>query len=104
MSGIVYKINGKVVTKRQWDRKKGHGLKGGVPMGTVAYSQSKPLKSLALSCHRDTADEYNAIAKKRGLTGIKWDKNGDCEITSRGDRAKWLRGQQMHDQDAGYSD
>ena len=101
---IVYKINGKVVTKRQWDRKKGRGLKGGVPMGTVAYSQSKPLKSLALSCHRDNADEYNRVAKLAGLTGIKWDKNGDCEITSRSDRAKWLRGQQQHDQDGGYGD
>ncbi len=101
---IIWKINGKTVTKRQFDRKKGRGLKGGAAMGTVAYSQSKPLKSLALSCHRTLAAEYNAQAKRRGLTGIKWDGNGDCEVTSRPDRAAWLRSQKQHDADGGYSD
>lgn len=104
---VVYKINGQRVSKRQWDRRKGRGLRledQRAPMGTVAYSESKPLESLALSCHRDLAAEYNAVAKKLGLTGIKWKSNGDCVITSRSDRKKWLRSQHQHDADGGYSD
>jgi hypothetical protein len=104
---VVYKINGKRVSKQQWDRRKGQGLQLNeqrAPMGTVAYSESKPLPSLALSCHRDLAAQYNAVAKQQGLTGIKWDHNGDCVITSRSDRKKWLRSQHQHDADGGYGD
>lgn len=104
---VVYKISGKRVSKAQWNRRKGRGLRlreRRAPMGTVAYSESKPLDSLALSCHRDLAGEYNAAAQRQGLTGIKWDANGDCRITSRRDRARWLRSQRQHDVEAGYSD
>ncbi len=104
---VVYRINGKAVSKGEWDRREGVGFDpstGQPPMGTVAYSQSRPLESLGLSCHRDLAARYNAEAKKRGLTGIKWDKNGDCEITSRADRKAWNRSQQQHDADGGYGD
>lgn len=104
---VVYKINGKPVTKRQWDKRRGRGLalrSRRAPMGTVAYSESKPLDSLALSCHRDVAADYNARAKLLGLTGIKWDHNGDCHITSRRDRARWLRSQEQHDAEGGYGD
>jgi hypothetical protein len=73
-------------------------------MVTIAYSQSKPLKSLGLSCHRSRAREYNAEAKRQNLTGIRWDDNGDCEITSRRDRAAWLKSQKQVDADGGYSD
>jgi len=104
MSSVVYKINGKRVSKRQWDRRKGHGLEGGAPLGTVAYSESKPLNSLALGCHRDLVGQYNAEARRRGLTGIKWAKDGSCQITSRSDRARWLRSQRQHDADGGYGD
>jgi len=97
------KLNGHEVSARKFFRKRVGG--SGVAMGTsIAYSTARPLKSLALSCHRDQAAEYRAEAKRRGLTGIKWNQNGDCEITSRRDRAKWLRSQKQHDGDGGYGD
>lgn len=99
---VVYRINGKVVTRREFFRGKRIGGSG-VAMGVQAYSDSKPLKSLALSCHRDRAAEHNAEAQRRGLTGIKWDEAGNCEITSGRDRAAWLRSQQQHDEDAYYT-
>jgi len=38
-----YKINGKEVTKEEWDAHPGAGLSLGEPcMGTVAYSESHP--------------------------------------------------------------
>jgi hypothetical protein len=49
-------------------------------------------------------DKYRAKAKKLGLTGIKWDSEGDCTITSRRDRKKWLESEQKHDGDGGYGD
>ena len=104
MSTVVYKINGKRVSKRQWDRRKGRGLAGGAPLGTVAYSETKPLNSIALGCHPDLVREYNDAARRQNLTGIKWANDGSCQITSRSDRAKWLRSQSQHDADGGYSD
>jgi len=74
-------------------------------MGTnAAYNTARPLESLALSCHRDLADDYNAEAKRQGLNGIHWDQEGDCKISSRRDRAKWLRSQHQFDADGGYGD
>lgn len=95
------KLNGHEVSARKFFRKRVGG--SGVAMGTsTAYSTARPLKSLALSCHRDQAAEYNAEAKRQGLTGIKWNPNGDCEITSPRHRAKWLRSQRQVDVDAYY--
>ena len=96
-------LNGREVSRSEFLRKRVGG--SGVAMGTnTAYSTARPLSSLGMSCHRDLAGEYNAEAKNQGLTGIKWDPSGDCKITSRRDRAKWLRSQQQHDADGGYSD
>lgn len=93
-------LNGRVVSAREFFRKRCGG--SGVAMVNNAYS--RPLESLALSCHRELAAEYNAEARKQGLRGIKWDHNGDCEITCRRDRAAWLRSQKQYDADGGYSD
>ena len=96
-------INGREVSRDEFLRKRIGG--SGVAMGTnTAYSTARPLSSLSMSCHRNQADTYNAEAKKQGLTGIVWDHDGDCTITSRRDRAKWLRSQQQHDADGGYGD
>jgi hypothetical protein len=96
-------LNGKEVTEAEFHRDGPIGGKG-VPMVSRAYGAGKELASLSLSCHRDCAAEYNAKAKGLGLTGIKWDAEGDCTITSRQDRAAWLRSQQQHDDDGGYGD
>lgn len=102
---VVYKINGETVSKDEWDRRmKDRPRPVGVPMTANTYSESDPLTSLALSCHRDMVGKYREKAKKLGLTGIKWDANGDCTITSRRDRATWLRSQEQHDGDGGYLD
>ena len=96
-------LNGKEVTEKEFHR---NGPVGGagVPMCPRTYSDSNPLPSLALSCHRSQADAYNEKAKGLGLTGIEWDAEGDCTITSRKDRAAWLRSQQQVDADGGYGD
>jgi hypothetical protein len=99
----VYRIKGRGAVSRDEWLKDAPGCGGGC-LGTVAYSGSKPLNSIALGCHPEMVGEYNAAAKKQGLTGIRWMTDGSCEITSRGDRAKWLRSQQQHDDDGGYGD
>jgi hypothetical protein len=104
-SSVAYKINGETVSKEEWDRyMRDRPRSVGVPMTANTYRGHEPLESLALSCHRDMVPEYRDKAKRLGLTGIKWDKDGDCTITSRRDRATWLRSQEQSDADGGYSD
>lgn len=69
-----------------------------------AYNTANPLVSLSLSCHPESAGEYNSAAKELGLTGIEWDRQGRCLITSRKSRREWLRANHQHDGDGGYGD
>lgn len=101
---IKYKINGKEVTKAQWDARKGVGLRGGVPMGTIAYSESKPMISEGLGCMRSQVPEMRETIARNGIKGVRVLNNGQLEITSRQGRRDLLRVRQMVDADAGYSD
>lgn len=95
-------LNGREVSRKQFLQRRCGGE--GVAMGVAAYTGAQPLQSLAMSCHRTQVEEYNAEARRQGLTGISWGPDGTCEITSRRDRAKWLRSQKQHDDDGGYGD
>jgi len=41
--------------------------------------------SLALGCHPKQVQEFNERVHKAGCTGIKYDKKGHCQVTSRAD-------------------
>ena len=101
---IVYRINKKVVSKEEWDARPGAGLDGGVPMGTVAYSQSKPLVSDGLGCMRAQVPEMRQVVRERGIRGVRVLDNGQVEITSRAGRRELLRVRGLRDNDGGYSD
>jgi len=101
---ITYKINGKKVTKKQWDARMGEGLKDGVPMGTVAYSESKPLISEGIGCMKEQVPEMRDAIRKHNIRGVKVRDNGQLEITSRRGRRELLRMRGLVDCDAGYSD
>lgn len=101
---IKYKINGKEVTKEEWDSRKGRGLKGGVPLGTVAYSESKPLISEGLGCMKSQVSEMREIIHKHNIKGVVVRDSGQLEITSRRGRRDLLRVRGLADADGGYSD
>jgi len=103
---IRYKINGKYVTKKQWDARPGAGFQGGVPMGTVAYSESKPLISDALGCLPNQVPEMREAVKRHGIQGVRVLDNGQLEITSRRGRKEvgLMRPIPIFDAEGGYSD
>ena len=97
-----YKINGKYVTKEEWDAHPGAGF--GVPLMTVAYSESKPLISEGLGCMRSQVQDMRDAIKRRNIRGIRVLDSGQLEITSRQGRRELLRMRGLVDGDAGYSD
>jgi hypothetical protein len=101
---VKYKINGKEVTKEEWDAKKGVGLKGGVPLGTIAYRADKPLLSDGMGCMKSQVGEMRDVIKKHNIQGVFVRDNGQLEITSRRGRRELLKVRGLVDADAGYSD
>lgn len=83
-----------------------------MPMIASAYSDAKPLKSIAMSIHPEQAGMLNEQMRSRGIQGVQWDeRTGDCLITSRRGRAqampvfgKLVRMDNVHDDDGGYGD
>jgi len=88
---VKYKINGKEVTKEEWDARKGVGLKGGVPLGTIAYRADKPLLSDGIGCMKSQVPEMRDVIKKHNIQGVFVRDNGQLEITSRRCRKELLR-------------
>ena len=104
---IRYKINGKTVTKEEWDAHEGVGLKlrrGQVPYGTVAYSESKPLLSEGMGCMRSQVAEMREVIQKHNIKGVRVKDSGQLEITSRRGRRDLLKVRGLADADGGYSD
>jgi len=105
-----YKINGKYVTKEEWDATPGIGLDGGVPMCTIAYSESKPLISDALGVMKSQVGEMREMIKRERIMGVRVLENGQLEISSRNGRREVMRalnearGCRMVDADGGYGD
>lgn len=106
MSGVVYKINGKRVTKKKWDNRRGAGMdfNGHPPMGTVAYSESKPLVSDGVGCMKSQVGELREAIRRHGIVGARVLDSGQIEFTSRRARKETLRMRGLIDNEAGYSD
>lgn len=103
---IQYKINGKKVTKKEWDAHKGVGFRfgGRAPMGTVAYTDSDPLLSDGAGCMKSQVPEMRATIRKHNIKGVRVRDSGQLEITSRRGRRELLKVRGLCDADGGYSD
>jgi len=99
-----YKINGKYVSREEWDAREGAGLAGGAPMGTVAYSESSPLISDGLGCLKNQVPEMRKEIRKHNIKGVRVLSNGQLEISSRQGRRELLRVRGLVDSDGGYGD
>lgn len=99
-----YKINGRKVTKEEWDATPGVGLDGGAPMMTVAYSESNPLISEGIGCMRSQVPEMREVLRRHCIKGVRVRDSGQLEITSRRGRRELLRVRGLLDADGGYGD
>ncbi len=103
---IQYKINGKKVTEKQWDARKGVGFRfgGRAPMGTVAYTVSDPLISEGIGCMKSQVPEMRETIRKHSIRGVRVRDSGQLEITSRQGRKELLRVRGLADANGGYGD
>ena len=98
-------INGEEVTEKEF-HKNGPVGGTGVPMGTAAYSDAKPLVSDALGCMKHQVPEMREAIRQHGISGVRVLDNGQLEITSRRGRKEvgQMRPIPLHDGDGGYGD
>jgi hypothetical protein len=103
---IKYKINGKSVTKKQWEAREGAGLSfDAACMGTIWCSESKPALSESFGVMpSQVAEERENLAKRKDLSGVRILDNGAVEFTSPGDRGRmgWIKMRNAVDADGGY--
>jgi len=69
-----------------------------------AISQSRPLRSLGLGCHRTQVAEFNQFYRDNRITGVHHDADGTCVLESREARNEVLKLRGLRDNDAGYGD
>jgi hypothetical protein len=112
---VTFKINGKPVTAKQFRKHKMRKL-ARLPaglMGTSAYSDDRPGKSLAMGCHTTEIGMMNERLRQEGIIGVEYVKGrhgGECRITNNSKhngRRKWMKiyGSmvglgQLHDEDS----
>lgn len=60
--------------------------------------------SISAGCHPKQAKEFNELAKSAGISGVYYNKRGECEFSSRGARREWNKFRGMRDNDGGYRD
>lgn len=76
--------------------------KGGKMRVTKAYN--KELKSRANSVHPTQVEDYTKFVKGHGISGVRFDKKGNCYFSSRRARSEFLRRTGRMDMDGGYGD
>ncbi len=104
---ITYKINGKRVSKKVWDKRKGVGLdlSGPPPMGTLPYSQSNPMETTFDGVMEHQVPDMRKAIKAHSIQGVEVRDDGSFRITSRKGRKrmhKEILG--LHDKQGGYGD
>ena len=65
---------------------------------------ARPLVSTSAGCQPGEVEEFNREARDAGFTGVTFNRDGDAEFTTRGQRASYLKHIGMCDREGGYSD
>ena len=108
MSKVIFKINGKTVTRKEFQRhrmpKAGIELKPGDRLAGSAFTASQPWKSISCGCHSSEVREMNEAMRNYGVVGAEFDHTGALTATSRQGRAKALEFLGAADKDGGYGD
>ena len=101
-----YKLNGREVTKEEFDAAGSKGddwlqSKSFVPN---TYRGHDPLVSDGLGVMKSQVAETREEIRKRNIQGVLVRDNGQLEITSRRGRREFMRMRGLADADAGYGD
>ena len=75
-----------------------------VPRTAQAYGEKRPWTSVGVGVPSHCAASFEQDARDNGFTGVTFDKKGNCKITSRSERRRYLKYRGVRDNDAGYSD
>lgn len=97
-----FRVNGKKVSLKTF--RKYSPPHSGTAGNCGGHAWRRPLHSEGLSCHPSQAEEFREKARKAGLTGVDYDKDGNCSITTRQQRKLLLKLRNGHDKDGGYGD
>lgn len=106
MSNVVYKLNGKAVTKQQLDElvpPKPDWLTS-PPMVSNTYTEHNPLISEGCGVHRSQVGETRELIRQHGIRGAAVTDGGQIQFTSRRARKEFLRMRGMADLDGMYGD
>lgn len=105
MSGVVYTLNGRKVTREEFlAGSREDFLNGGDFFVPNTYSQHDPLISEGLGCMKSQVPELRQVIKQHNIQGVAVKDSGQLEITSRRGRKELLKIRGLVDSDGGYSD
>lgn len=100
---VKYRLNGKVVTEKEFSRHKPAG-RPGIPAITKTYTSKRPMRTEFDGVMEHQVDEMRDVIRQENIPGVKVLPNGTFEITSRRGRARLNKLRALHDKDAGYGD
>jgi hypothetical protein len=72
--------------------------------GGGAYSEARPLLSVASGVPKHMTQELRDFVKERKLKGVEVLDTGEVQFTSRSGRKEYLKARGMIDNDGGYGD
>lgn len=98
----VYRLNGRVVTRRAW-LKNSRGITPGTPQGP-SCDLWRNSEALSLSVLPSQVNERREQIRKMGLMGITYDDNGTCRRHGKRAWTKFYKAMGCHNKDAGYGE
>lgn len=106
MKQVVYKVNGKEVTREELHEllPPKQGWLDAPPMAANTYTDHDPLISEGCGVMKSQVKEARDAIKRHGIQGAAVHNNGQVRFTSRRARKEFLRMRGLNDQDAGFSD
>lgn len=106
MSKVSYTLNGRQVTKEEFQKGSKDNWLEAPPMTANTYTEHDPLISEGLGCMKSQVPEMREAIKRHGIQGVQVKENGQLVITSRRGRREvgQMRPIPLHDADGGYGD
>jgi len=103
---IVYRWNGRVISKAEYDKKPRLGTaKGGLLPCRQAITSGKPMKgTIGAAVHPDQVREFNELYRKHNIHGAHHNPDGTIEYQSRSSRRAVHKLRSLRDNDACYGD
>ena len=91
MKPHVLKINGRVVTREEFDAYPPVASEG-IPAVAQHFSDSTPRRSYSMGvAPGEQLDTARELLRQHNITGVKYDEKGNCFVTDKRDRGRFSR-------------